>query len=119
MFVRHGDRAAVGVDIDAQGSSLREHKTHFPLNARVEYRAFVSERIPVGLRWHAGEAVVYLGCPMSLTEKKTHKFTVKAPRSVRDSVIKDVPLISLYSAWCLVTLARAAISWRLSRRQGG
>ena len=29
----HGDRAAVGVDVDAQGSGLREDKTHFPLNA--------------------------------------------------------------------------------------
>jgi len=25
----HGDRAAVGVDVDAQGSGLREHETHF------------------------------------------------------------------------------------------
>ena len=32
---------------------LREDETHFPLNARVECRAFVSERILVGLRWHA------------------------------------------------------------------
>ena len=44
----HGDRAAVGVDVDAQGSSLREDESHFPLNARVECRAFVSERILVG-----------------------------------------------------------------------
>ena len=43
----HGDRAAVGVDVDAQGSSLREDEPHFPLNARVECRAFVSERILV------------------------------------------------------------------------
>jgi len=27
----HGDRAAVGVDVDAQGSGLREDETHFPL----------------------------------------------------------------------------------------
>ena len=26
----HGDRAAVGVDVDAQGSSLREDESHFP-----------------------------------------------------------------------------------------
>ena len=37
----HGDRAAVIVDVDAQGSSLREDESHFPLNARVECRAFV------------------------------------------------------------------------------
>ena len=41
----HGDRAAVGVDVDAQGSGLREDESHFPLNARVECCAFVSERI--------------------------------------------------------------------------
>ena len=35
----HGDRAAVGVDIDAQGSSLGEDQTHFPLDAGVECRA--------------------------------------------------------------------------------
>ena len=39
----HDDRTAVGVDVDTQGSSLREDKTYFPLNARVECRAFVSE----------------------------------------------------------------------------
>ena len=61
----HGDRAAVGVDVDAQGSSLREDESHFPLNARVECRAFVSERILVGLRWHAEQAAVFLGFPMS------------------------------------------------------
>ena len=51
----HGDRAAaaVGVDVDAQGIILREDEVHFPLNARVECRAFVSERILVGVRWHA------------------------------------------------------------------
>ena len=42
----HGDRAAVGVDVDAQGSGLREDESHFPLNARVECRAFVSEKNP-------------------------------------------------------------------------
>ena len=62
----HGDRAAVGVDVDAQGSGLREDESHFPLNARVECRAFVSERILVGLRWHAEKAAVFLGFPMSL-----------------------------------------------------
>ena len=31
----HGDRAAVGVDVDAQGSGLREDESHFPFNARV------------------------------------------------------------------------------------
>ena len=51
---------------DAQGSILREDETHFPLNARVECRAFVSKRILVGLRWHAEEAAVFLGLPMSL-----------------------------------------------------
>ena len=76
----HGDRAAVGVDVDAQGSGLREDESHFPLNARVECRAFVSERILVGLRWHAEKAAVFLGFPMSLYEKKTEKFAVKAPR---------------------------------------
>ena len=64
----HGDRAAVGVDVDAQGSSLREDESHFPLDARVECRAFVSERILVGLRWHAEKAAVFLGFPMSLWE---------------------------------------------------
>ena len=39
----HGDRAGVGVDVDAQGSSLREGETRFPLYARIECRAFVSE----------------------------------------------------------------------------
>ena len=39
----HGDRAAVGVDVDAQGSGLCQHESHFPLNARVECRAFVSD----------------------------------------------------------------------------
>ena len=51
----HGDTAAVGVDVDAQGS---EDETHFPINTRVECRAFVLERILVGLRWHAEEAAV-------------------------------------------------------------
>ena len=60
----HGDRAAVGVDVDAQGSG--EDETHFPLDARVECRAFVSERILVGLRWHAENAAVFLGFPMRL-----------------------------------------------------
>src|SRR6056300_256162 len=59
----HGDRASVGVDVDAQGSSLREDESHFPLNARVECRAFVLERILVGLRWHAEKAAVFWGPP--------------------------------------------------------
>ena len=62
----HGDRAAVGVDVDAQGSGLREDESHFPLNASVECRAFVSARILVGLRWHPEKATVFLGFPMSL-----------------------------------------------------
>ena len=62
------DRAVVGVDVDAQGSSLGEDETHFSLNARLECRACVSERILVGLRWHAEEAVVFLGFPMRLKE---------------------------------------------------
>ena len=49
-----------------QGSGLREDETHFPLNARVECRAFVLERILVGLRWHAEEAAVFLGFPITL-----------------------------------------------------
>ena len=67
----HGDRAAIDVDIDAQDSSLCEDDSHFPLETRVECRAFVSERILVGLRWHAeGAVVVFLGIPMSLKDKK-------------------------------------------------
>ena len=62
----HGDRAAVGVDVDAKGSGLREDETYFPLNARVECRAFVSGKILVGLRWHAEKAAVFLCFPMSL-----------------------------------------------------
>ena len=57
----HGDRAAVDVDVDAQGSDLREDEAHFPLSSRLECHAFVSERILVGLRWHAEEAVVISG----------------------------------------------------------
>ena len=67
----HGDRAAVGVDVDAQGISLREDETHFPINTTVECRAFVSERILVGLRWHAEEAAVLLGFSMSVKETGT------------------------------------------------
>ena len=55
----HGDRAAVGVDVDSQCSGFREDETHFPLNSREECRAFASERILVCLRWHAEEAVVF------------------------------------------------------------
>ena len=48
----HGDRAAVGGDVDTQtqGSSLREDETHFVLEAREECRAFVSEIILFDLR---------------------------------------------------------------------
>ena len=59
----HGDRAAVGVDVDAQGSGLREDETHFPFNARVECRVRIGK---VALRWHAEKAAVFLGFPMSL-----------------------------------------------------
>ena len=65
VFAAHGDRAAVGVEVDAHDSGFREDETHLPLNARVECRAFVSERILVGLRWHADEVVVFLDFPMS------------------------------------------------------
>jgi len=65
------DRAAVGVDVDAQGSGLRGDDTHFPINARVECRAFVSERILVGLRWHVKEALVFVSLLMSPKDKKT------------------------------------------------
>jgi hypothetical protein len=51
VCVAHGDRAADGVDVDAQGSGLCEDETHFPLNARIECRAFVSARILVGFRF--------------------------------------------------------------------
>jgi hypothetical protein len=46
--VAHGNWAAVHVDVDAQDSSLRDDETHFSLNAAVEFRAFVPERILVG-----------------------------------------------------------------------
>ena len=59
----HADRAAVVVDVDAQGSGLREDESHFPLNARGECRAFVSGKILVGLRWHAEKAAVFVGFP--------------------------------------------------------
>ena len=49
----YGDRASDGVHVNTQGSGLREDETHFPLSARVECHAFVSERILVGLRWHS------------------------------------------------------------------
>jgi len=37
----------------------------------VECRAFVLERILVGLRWHSEQAVVSLGFPTSVQEKKS------------------------------------------------
>ena len=62
----HGNRAAVGVGVDAQGSGFREDDTC--LLFIPEYNAaFVSKRILVGLRWHAEEAVVFLGFPMYLS----------------------------------------------------
>ena len=76
----HCDKAAVRVDVDAQGSSLREVVTHFTLHAKAICRLFVSKGMLVGLSWHAEEAVVILGFPMSLKEKKAKEFTVKAPR---------------------------------------
>ena len=33
-----------------------EDETHFPINSRVDCRAFESERILVGLRWHTEKA---------------------------------------------------------------
>jgi hypothetical protein len=55
------DRAFVGVDVDAQGSSLREDETHVPLKARLEYRTFVlSKRILFRLRWDFEESVAFL-----------------------------------------------------------
>ena len=33
-------QAAVGVDVDAQGSGLCEDESHFPLNARVDFGDF-------------------------------------------------------------------------------
>ena len=36
VWAAHYDRAAGGVDVDAQGSGLREDESHFPLNARVD-----------------------------------------------------------------------------------
>ena len=44
VYAAHGDRAAVDADVDAQGSSIREDETHFPLCAKVECHAFVLER---------------------------------------------------------------------------
>ena len=32
----HGDRAAVGVDVDAQCSGLRENETNFPLDTAAD-----------------------------------------------------------------------------------
>ena len=54
----YGDRTIV---FYSQGSGLHGDATHFPLNARVECRSVISERLLVGLRWHAEEAVVFLG----------------------------------------------------------
>ena len=39
-------------------------------DARVEREAFISGKNLVDLRWHSEEAVVFLGFPMSLKEKK-------------------------------------------------
>ena len=65
----HGDRAAVSVDV----GGLREDETHFPLHARVECRAFVLERILVGLSWQAGKAAVFLGFPMIACRKRRRR----------------------------------------------
>ena len=51
-------------------------EAHFPLNARVECRAFVSERILVGLRWHAEKAAVVLDVERD-NYKKTCTYYVK------------------------------------------
>ena len=66
MCDAHDEWAAVGVDVDTQGSSLRENETHISFHARVEYRACVSERILLSLRWQSEEMVVFLGFLMSL-----------------------------------------------------
>ena len=70
----HGDRPAVGVDIDAQGSSLGQDKTIFPLNARVS-RVSRMPRVNIGKNpgWFAlalGQALVFLGFLMILKELK-------------------------------------------------
>ena len=40
----HGDRAAVSVDVDVQGSSLREDESHFPWFDTQRRRQMVSSR---------------------------------------------------------------------------
>jgi hypothetical protein len=62
----HGERAAVGVNADAQGRSLRKDETHVPLDAKAECCAFLLEIILLVLRWHSEEAVVFPGFSMSL-----------------------------------------------------
>ena len=71
-------------------------KTYIALNARVECRAIVSERIMFGLCWQSEQAVVvFLGFTMSLKEKKTSS----QPRSSQPSRPKvvDALILLLYA----------------------
>ena len=45
------------------GQQPSRNEIHCTLNARVECRALISERILVGLRWYSEKAVVRLGFP--------------------------------------------------------
>jgi hypothetical protein len=93
----HGDRTAVGVDVDTQGSSLREDETRLLLNARVECHALVLERILSGPGWFALALRRGDGIPWFPDEKpegkenagkrRCREFTLKAPRGA--SHIKD------------------------------
>ena len=76
VYAAHGDRAA---DVDAHGNSLHEDETRFPFDARVECCSLVGKN-PSWFAQARRKAVVFLGFQMSLKEKKTKKFTVKAPR---------------------------------------
>ena len=86
----HGDRAAVGVDVDAQGSSLREVETRLLHNARVECRALVLERTLSNPGWFALALRKGDGIPWFPDEKpegkedvgkrRRREFTLKAPR---------------------------------------
>jgi hypothetical protein len=44
-----GDRAAVGVDVDAQGSGVRKDAIHFPLYARLELSGLAAKDLWVHL----------------------------------------------------------------------
>ena len=71
-FAAHGDRTAVGVDADAQGSSLREDEAHPPLDDSGRMPHVCIEKNPGWfVRWHSEDAVVLLGSRMSLKENKT------------------------------------------------